>query len=255
MKTFILMAILFFPFGYRAFAQQVPVRKTRFPVGLYTTGNSNIYGLSFGIGSDTYQNSQSVNVVSNGIRIEPISQSLLIFTLIFGPDEVYYPREESEFKDYDGKIPNEIINGINLSCGTNAFANLNGITLSVISQTLKNSNGISIAGLGSGSFRNNGIQIAGAGTEAVYSNGVIISCLNTKVHQGRGLQIGGFNQYVDFRGLQVGVFNDVEQKGGELRGLQIGLYNNTQKLKGIQIGLINRNEKRILPLINWNFKD
>jgi hypothetical protein len=256
MKTLIIMAIIFSTLAYKSYGQQVPARKTRFPIGFYTTGESNIYGLSVGIGSDTYQNSKEVSVISNGIRIEPLSQSLLIFTLFFfSPDEVHYPREPKDFESFDNKVPNEIINGLNISCGTNAFANLNGITLSAISQTLKNSNGISLSCLGSGSFCNNGIQIAGAGTRATYSNGIIVSALNTEVHRGRGVQIGGFNQYVDFRGLQVGVFNDVETKAEDFRGVQIGIFNNAKKLKGIQIGLINRNEKRILPFINWNFKD
>lgn len=256
MKTFLIMIILSIPLAFRSYSQQPPTRKTRFPIGLYTTGESAIYGLSVGVGSNTYQNSQEVSVISNGIRIEPLSQSLLIVTLFFfSPDEVHYPRDPNDFESFDKKIPNEIINGLNISCGTNAFADLNGITVSAISQTLKNSNGISVAGFGSGSFRNNGIQIAGGGTRATYSNGIIISGLITEVHKGRGVQIGGFNQYVDFRGLQVGVFNDVEMKAEDFRGLQIGIYNNAKKLKGIQIGLINRNEKRILPLINWNFKD
>lgn len=255
MKTLFIIVDLFFSFVSRSYTQE-PIRKTRFPAGLYTNENSSIYGLSFGVGSNTYQNSESVSVVSNGIRIEPLSQSLLIVTLFFfSPDEVNYPREAKDFESFDNKIPNEIINGLNISCGTNAFANLNGITLSAISQTLKNSNGISVAGLGSGSFLNNGLQIAGGGTRATYSNGVIASAIITEVYKGRGVQLGGFNQYVDFHGLQVGVFNDVEMKSEEFRGVQIGIYNNAKKMKGIQIGLINRNEKRILPLINWNFRD
>lgn len=249
------MAILSFALCSKSFAQNEQPRKTRFPVGLFTRDYSDMYGVSFGVGSNTYQNSTAVNITSNGLRLEPLSQSLLIFTLIFAPDEVNYPCDPADFASFNKKIPNEIINGINLSCGTNAFANLNGITISLISQSLKNCNGISIAGLGSGSFINNGIQIAGAGTSAVYSNGIIISCLNTEVYKGSGLQVGAFNQYVDFTGVQVGLFNDAELCGKEFRGLQIGLYNNTKKLKGLQIGLINRNEKRILPFINWNFKN
>ena len=39
----------------------------------------------------------------------------------------------------------------------------------------------------------------------------------------------------------------------EVNGTQIGLFNKANKLKGIQIGLWNTNEKRRLPIINWNF--
>jgi len=69
------------------------------------------------------------------------------------------------------------------------------------------------------------------------------------------LQVGGFNQYVHFTGVQAGLYNDLENKSESFTGLQVGLFNRTKKLRGIQIGLININEKRILPFINWNFKD
>jgi hypothetical protein len=39
-----------------------------------------------------------------------------------------------------------------------------------------------------------------------------------------------------------------------MKGVQIGLINKSKKLKGLQIGLWNVNQKRKLPLINWNFK-
>ena len=245
------MATLFFT--VIACAQQK--HKTHFPVGLYTKPNTTIYGLSVGVGSNTYQNSDSVSVRSNGIRIEPISQALLIATLIFGPDQVNYPNDPEDFDAFDKKFPVEIINGLNISCGTNTFANVNGITISGITQSLKNTNGLSVGGFGNSSFRNNGIQIAGAGTSAIYSNGIIISCLNTTVYKGNGLQVGGFNQYVHFTGVQAGIYNDIENKSESFTGLQIGLFNRTKKLKGIQIGLINIIEKRILPFINWNFRD
>ena len=234
-------------------AQDTLQRKTRFPVGLYTEDNADIYGISFGVGSDTYQNSGHVGTRSNGIRIEPLSQSLLVATLIFWPDEIIYPKDPAEYPAVDSKIPNEIINGLNLSCGTIAFANVNGITISAISQSLKNTNGISITGFYSNAFRNNGIQIAPGGTGALYSNGIIASGLITAVYQGNGVQIGGFNQYVKFNGLQIGLVNDLDGKSESFTGLQIGVFNNTKKLKGFQIGLINKNGKRTLPFINWDF--
>lgn len=254
MKTNLCMAVILL-LCFSAGAQETEKRKFRFPVWLYTADKVDIYGLSVGVGSDLYQNSDYVGVRSNGIRIEPISESLLIATLIFGPDTVDYPLNASEHDAFLKKIPNEIINGLNLSCGTNAFANVNGITISAISQSLKDTNGISLAGLGSGSFRNNGIQIAGAGTSSLYSRGIIASCLNTDVYKGYGLQIGGFNKSVEFNGVQVGIFNNVMTPGEKFSGLQIGVFNNTKKLRGIQLGLLNKNEKRTLPLINWNFRD
>lgn len=237
-------------------AQEAVKRKTHFPVGLYTNGNSDIYGISTGIGSDTYDGSDSVSVYSNGIRIEPISQSLLLFTLIFPVDMVNYPSSELEYSNFDKKIPNEIINGINLSCGTNAFANVNGITVSAISQSLKNTNGISIAGLGSCANRSNGMQLSLFNTSSLYSNGLMIGGFQTTVYTGRGVNLAvWYNEFKYFDGLMIGACNGVVDKPEEFRGVQIGIVNRTQKLRGIQIGLWNINEKRSLPFINWDFSN
>lgn len=237
-------------------SQEVQKRKIRFPVGLYTTENSNIYGLSVGIGSDIHEAKDSVSVHSNGLRIEPISQSLLFFTLIFPVDMVNYPSSELDYSDFDKKIPNEIINGINLSCGTNAFANVNGITISAITQSLKNTNGISIAGLGSCANRNNGMQLSLFSTSALYSNGLMVGGFETEVYTGRGVNIAvWYNEYKYFDGLMISACNGMMDKPEEFRGLQIGLVNRTKKLRGIQIGLWNINEKRSLPFINWDFSN
>lgn len=238
-------------------SQDVQKRKTRFPVGLYTTENSNIYGLSVGIGSDIREAKDSVSIVrSNGLRIEPISQSLLFFTLIFPIDMVNYPSEETDYAAFDKKIPNEIINGINLSCGTNAFANVNGITLSAITQSLKNTNGIAIAGLGTCANRSNGIQISFFNTSALYSNGVMVGGFQTNVYKGRGVNLAfWYNEYKYYDGLMISVCNGVMTKPEAFSGLQIGIVNRTKKLRGIQIGLWNVNEKRSLPFINWDFSN
>lgn len=259
MKSKVLIVWLVLVIGLNLYAQddfkvEVAKKKTYFPVGLFNQKNSNIYGVSLGFGSDLDFGTNENLVRSNGVRLEPISDALLIFTLFFGPNEVHYPDNVVEFNSFNLRCPNEIVNGINLSAGTNSFININGITLSGISQSLKKSNGISIAGLASGSFRNNGIQIAGGGTSSVFSNGIIASYISSSVHKGNGIQISSFNEYVNFRGLQVGIVNDIYGISERFSGLQIGLYNCTKKLKGVQLGLINKNEKRTLPLINWQFK-
>jgi len=230
-------------------------RKTRFPVGLYTTGNSDIYGISVGIGSDTYTGSDTVSVHSNGLRIEPLSQSLLFFTLIFPVDTVHFPTDESEHAAFAKKIPNEVINGINLSCGTNAFANVNGITVSAVTQSLKNTNGISIGGMANYTFKNNGVLLSLFNTGALYSNGLMVGGYQTEVHKGSGVHIAfWFNEYKYFDGLMLAVCNGLLSKPEQFRGLQIGIFNRTQKLRGIQIGLWNINEKRSLPFVNWSFR-
>ncbi|MFU8844655.1 MAG: LA_2272 family surface repeat-containing protein [Bacteroidales bacterium] len=41
----------------------------------------------------------------------------------------------------------------------------------------------------------------------------------------------------------------------DTRGIQIGLINKTRRLNGVQLGIWNQNEKRSLPIVNWNFKE
>jgi hypothetical protein len=256
MKPIYLLMLTFFLFFSSVKAQVVQHRKTRFPVAFYTTGDSDIYGLSVGIGSDTYMDSDYVSVRSNGIRIEPISQSLLFFTLIFPIDRVRCPETPKDIKEFAKKIPNEVVNGLNLSCGTNAFADVNGVTFSALVQSLRQTNGLSVSGFSSYAFRNNGIQVAGGFTGVTYSKGLLMALFTTQTHEGKGLQLAAFhNDYNSFTGLQIGAFNGAYGKAEKFTGVQIGIFNNTKKLKGIQIGLINRNEKRILPFFNWNFKD
>ncbi|HLA55249.1 MAG TPA: hypothetical protein VK623_04075 [Flavobacterium sp.] len=259
MKTKILLLLL--AFQLNGFAQDtlqrvipIPKRKISVPIGLFTKPNRDIYGLSVGVGSYTSADYSATFTRSNGIRIEPVSSALLIFTLIAGPDDIDFPSKPEDYAAYAKLHPAEIINGINISCGTNSFVNVNGITISAVAQSVKNTNGISICGLGGGSFRNNGIQLAFGGTDAVYSRGIIASAVNTTVYDGKGLMVGGFNNYTKFSGLQIGMWNDINQESEKFTGLQIGFFNHTKKLKGVQIGLWNVNNRRTLPIMNWNFK-
>ena len=97
-------------------------------------------------------------------------------------------------------------------------------------------------------------------------NGLILSLLGTFTDQVNGVSISGWmslgkningvsinllwNLYYEINGLSIGIFNSTLV----MNGIQIGFINRTVKLKGVQVGLWNRNEKRSLPLINWNFK-
>ncbi|AWH85049.1 hypothetical protein HYN59_07875 [Flavobacterium album] len=256
MKLNHLLMLTFFLLHFPVKAQVVQHRKARFPIGLYTTGDSDIYGLSFGVGSDTYMDSDYVSVRSYGLRIEPVSQALLFFTLVFPVDRVRYPRDLNEIREFEKKIPNEIVYGLNISCGTNAFADVNGVTVSAFVQSFRQTNGLSVAGFSNYSFRANGVQAGICMAGAVYGNGVLISLFGNKVHDGKGLQAAALcNDYDAFTGLQIGMLNGAYGTAEKFTGLQIGLFNNAKKLRGIQIGLINKNEKRILPFINWNFKE
>ncbi len=101
----------------------------------------------------------------------------------------------------------------------------------------------------------------------VIHNGLLLSLLGTFSDQVNGVSISGWmslgkningvsanllwNLYHEINGLSIGVFNS----SLIMQGVQIGFINKTIKLKGVQIGFWNRNEKRSLPLVNWNFKE
>jgi len=113
----------------------------------------------------------------------------------------------------------------------------------------------------------NAIIIADTSLKRVIHNGIILSLTGTFSEQVNGISLSGlmslgntingisinplWNLYYRVKGLSIGVSNS----SLEIKGAQIGIINKTVKLKGIQIGIWNKNEKRSLPLINWNFKD
>ncbi len=68
----------------------------------------------------------------------------------------------------------------------------------------------------------------------------------------KGLQIGVFNWVEDFDGWQIGVVNTTDV----FRGWQLGVINVTRKMYGLQIGVVNviqDNDIPFLPIVNWYF--
>ncbi len=68
-------------------------------------------------------------------------------------------------------------------------------------------------------------------------NGIAITPFVGNHYNANGISISGLGNY-----------------DSRARGIQIGLFNKCNDLKGLQIGLWNKNQKRSLPIINWNFK-
>ncbi|MDZ7740688.1 MAG: hypothetical protein U5Q03_02790 [Bacteroidota bacterium] len=96
----------------------------------------------------------------------------------------------------------------------------------------------------------NGLLLSAFGTFTSRINGLSISPWMSMGDQVNGISLNLlWNLYREVNGISMGLFNDT----GKTRGVQIGLFNKTNRLRGIQIGLWNKNEKRSLPLINWNF--
>ncbi|WP_146126737.1 LA_2272 family surface repeat-containing protein [Nonlabens agnitus] len=210
--------LVIFLISIKVFAQDFN-EKTRFLFGTFHTQNTTINGIS--VGAFPQFNDEKRFVRTNGIRLE-IPGLGLIGLLANGS---LIRKEETD----------EIINGLNISGGTMGNVSFNGITLAFLVQSGTENNGIAIAGLWNGMDNSNGIQISGLLNETTYSNGIQIALSNSTEYMS-GIQIGGANYANE-----------------KMVGLQIGIWNESKNTKGIQLGLWNINEKRKLPIINWNF--
>ncbi|WP_431610958.1 LA_2272 family surface repeat-containing protein [Chryseobacterium sp. 'Rf worker isolate 10'] len=100
----------------------------------------------------------------------------------------------------------------------------------------------------------NGLQLSLINMEPTVTNGLEInvsSNVNTyAVTNGMAVSLF-FNLHHEMKGISVAPLANI---GKKCRGIQIGLYNKCDDFRGIQIGGWNENGKRKLPLINWNFK-
>lgn len=100
----------------------------------------------------------------------------------------------------------------------------------------------------------NGLQLSIINMEPTVTNGLEInvsSNINTYVVT-NGMSVSPFfNVHHEMKGVSVAPLANIGQK---CRGIQIGLYNQCKDFRGIQIGGWNENGRRKLPLINWNFK-
>ena len=192
--------------------------KNRFPIWTFHDKDVNIHGISVGLIS-TFISERNTN--TNGIRLELIGLGILAPMI---PD---YPKFENN--------RSEKVNGLSLSVlGTFCDCLTNGVSAGV-GQITYQVNGISLIFFVNLTHKHNGIMIAGGN----YSDTM------------NGLQLGLMNSSSKVKGVQVGLgINETEK----MEGLQIGLVNKSINFRGIQIGIWNVNQKRELPLINWNFK-
>lgn len=100
----------------------------------------------------------------------------------------------------------------------------------------------------------NGVQLSLITMEPTVTNGLEIN-VSSNINAyaiTNGLAASPlYNLHHEIKGVSVAPLANVGQK---CRGLQIGLYNSCKDFRGVQIGGWNENGKRKLPLINWNFK-
>lgn len=211
----IFLVILFFVMTICTYSQN----NNRFPLWTFHEKNVNIHGISIGLLS-TAASERSTN--TNGIRLELIGLGLLAPMI---PDDPTF--EEQHW---------ERINGLNISVlGTVGNCSINGLSIGAAGQISARINGITLSMMINLIHKQNGLMIAGHN---------ISNTMN-------GLQLGLANSCVKTNGVQIAFPLNESEK---MRGVQIGVVNKSKKTKGIQIGIWNVNEKRRLPLINWNFK-
>ncbi|MBB6372490.1 LA_2272 family surface repeat-containing protein [Chryseobacterium shigense] len=101
----------------------------------------------------------------------------------------------------------------------------------------------------------NGMQLSIINMEPTVTNGleVNISSNISALSVTNGVAFSPlYNFHHTTKGAVVSTFANVSRK---CRGVQISLFNVCKDSRGIQIGLWNENERRKLPLINWNFKN
>jgi len=203
-------------------------RKLRFPVWTFHQKNVDIYGVSLGLAST---GSAVRNTYTTGIKIEIIGLGLFVPLIPRSP----VAEDDSAFHEIMSEPLSERINGLSLSAsGTVCNCDINGGSFGIMGQIHRKVVGIS------GAFFMNFSQVH-HGIQSAFFN---------EAYQMRGLQIGVFTGSKDARGIQSGLFNVASQ----MRGMQIGVYNRSKDTRGIQFGLLNKNERRLFPIVNWNFK-
>lgn len=128
----------------------------------------------------------------------------------------------------------------------------NGFTPEVFpaNKTPEKISGINLSATGGICYRVNGISIAGLTQVNWRINGISVSCMVNATETMNGIQYGTVNICESVRGIQIGMGVRTDQ----LRGIQIGFINSSRNTRGLQFGLWNINEKRKLPILNWNFR-
>ncbi|MEG1230405.1 MAG: hypothetical protein RSD71_17075 [Flavobacterium sp.] len=214
MKNITILTTFLFLFLTVSSYGQINQKKDYFPGWTFHKDSINIHGISIGLWSF---NDEPRYTNTNGVKFELIGVGIALPLIPRSP----IVETEEDFLKLNQKPLSERINGLSLSTsGTVCHCVTNGFTAGFIGQI---------------NFKVNGIST---------------SLVMNLVQKQNGFMASMFNDAYSVNGLQIGLGNT----GVKARGVQIGLINNSKNLKGIQIGLWNVNQKRKLPLINWNFR-
>lgn len=212
----------------------IQAQKTRFPVWTFHSQNTNIYGLSVGIAPEDAQKELEGSTNTFGIRLQTFPLAPFYF---LAPKSPISTSDNEYYKTLNGSLGQNIY-GLNISTGTFEPVDAYGISLTGFLHYSRKNNGLALAGLSNYIEKGNGVFLAAGGNDIYRGNGLMVSSV-----WGNGAKY--------FNGIQISGENHIAGKGC---GLQIGVFNKAKNYRGIQIGLWNVNDKRKLPIVNWQFK-
>ena len=226
LKKAILLCFMYF-ICYTSFAQN----KTRFLVWTFHDDSTTIKGLSVGF-------NQSFNIAQvkvNGINFELLGLGIIAPLM---PQSPIHADSSTLKKEFLSDTVAMQINGVTISpLGSMCDCNINGLNVNGMASNANITNGLSITFFANFAQIANGVQLAVIGNDSAFMSGLQCSFLtNSSQSISKGVQIALFNVATIHNGFQIGVLNRAEH------------------LHGLQFGLWNKNQKRSLPIINWNFK-
>lgn len=149
------------------------------------------------------------------------------------------------------KPHSQVSNGLNIQfLGQGIFQLLFSKQNNFVESVMTERDSLAIKDTAKPSVLHNGIILSTLGTFTPQVNGIAISPFMSMSKKVNGLSLNAiWNLVFELNGLSIGCLNHVNQ----MNGLQLGLINKATRLSGIQVGLWNVNDKRRLPLLNWNF--
>lgn len=209
--------------------------KIRGPIWITDDANTDVIGLSLAAyPKGIFQGGDTPMSRTFGVKLELFPLSPFYF---LAPQSPLQSDSDESFQNILKGDINEKTYGLNIETG---------------SFSEKDTYGISVTGFLHYSRKSNGISIAGVSNTIERSNGLMVGFGGNQVYQGNGLMLAGLfgNHAQNFNGLQISAENYIEGRG---IGVQIGIFNKATNFRGIQLGLWNKNDKRSLPILNWQF--
>lgn len=95
-----------------------------------------------------------------------------------------------------------------------------------------------------------GISLSSLGTLCNCNvNGISVGIVGQLHNRMNGISFSAINFAQTHNGIMIGTYNQAYR----MNGVQIGFVNRSSRTRGVQIGILNQNEKRKMPIINWNF--